>query len=123
MAGVPMREECKHFQSRTYASGDTARFCSLDMAPEAPWRCPADCARYERRMVDVAFQRGSLVSPAAPEEPPPGTDIASLLDQAEDIINSAGPIIIAEVERERETARRAANRPPPKWQFWKRNRG
>jgi hypothetical protein len=30
---VPMREECKHFQSRTYASGEVARFCVLDLAP------------------------------------------------------------------------------------------
>ena len=85
-----MREECKHFQSRTYASGDTARFCSLDLAPEAPWRCPEDCPRYERRYGDAAFQRGTLVSPAVGEEPE-GVGIGALLDQAEDIINTAGP--------------------------------
>ena len=50
---MPMREECKHFQSRTYASGEVARFCVLDLAPEAPWRCPADCASYERRLADA----------------------------------------------------------------------
>ena len=37
---MPMREECKHFQSRTYDSGEVARFCVLDLAPEAPWKCP-----------------------------------------------------------------------------------
>src|SRR5207253_6754051 len=88
--GVAMREECKHFQSRTYASGDTARFCSLDLAPEAPWRCPEDCKRYERRLADAAFQRGTLVSPATPDEPPSGDDVGALLDSAEDIINAAG---------------------------------
>ena len=117
-----MREECKHFQSRTYASGDTARFCSLDLAPEAPWRCPADCPRFERRYGDAGFHRGTLVSPAAPEEPPAGGgDIAALLDQAEEIINRAGPTIVAEVQAERERARRAAEA-PPKWQIWKRFR-
>ena len=113
-----MREECKHFQSRTYASGDTARFCSLDLAPEAPWRCPATCPRYERRVGDVAFHRGSLVSPATPDEPV-SEDIGPLLDQAEDIINTAGPSIVAEVRAERERQRIAAAA-PPKWQFWKR---
>ena len=37
---MAMREECKHFQSRTYDSGEVARFCSLDLAPEAPWQVP-----------------------------------------------------------------------------------
>ncbi len=115
-----MREECKHFQSRTYASGDTARFCSLDLAPEAPWCCPATCPRFERRVGDVAFQRGTLVSPATPDEPQsPG--IGVLLDQPEDIINTAGPSIVAEVRAERERQRIAAES-PPKWQFWRKRR-
>ena len=25
----------------------------LDLAPEAPWRCPEECPRYERRMIDA----------------------------------------------------------------------
>jgi len=113
-----MREDCKHFQSRTYSSGDTARFCSLDLAPEAPWRCPESCPRYERRSLDVAFRRGTLVSPAVPAEPE-GTDIGPLLDQAEDIINAAGPTIVAEVQAERARQRQQAEN-PPKWQVWKR---
>ena len=44
-----MREDCRHFESRTYDSGETARFCVLGLAPEAPWRCPDDCSRYEPR--------------------------------------------------------------------------
>lgn len=111
-----MREECKHFQSRTYASGETARFCVLDLAPEAPWRCPADCARYERRLADATWKRGDLVSPRLEDEPP-GEDVGELLDTAEDIINAAGPAIVADVEIER--ARASAS---PKWQFWKRRR-
>ena len=35
---MPMREECKHFQSRTYASGEVPRFCVLDLAPEGAER-------------------------------------------------------------------------------------
>ena len=37
---MPMRQDCKFFESRTYANGETVRKCDLDLAPEAPWRCP-----------------------------------------------------------------------------------
>ena len=66
---MPMRTECKHFESRTYKSGDTVRKCNLDMAPDAPWRCPEECEKYERRMIDIAWAHGSLVPPATPVEP------------------------------------------------------
>ena len=67
-----MREECIHFQSRTYASGEAARFCVLDLAPEAPWRCPENCPSYHRRMADVGWVHGSLVEPALEDEPGAG---------------------------------------------------
>ena len=38
-----MRQECKNFESRTYANGETVRKCNLDLAPDAPWRCPEHC--------------------------------------------------------------------------------
>lgn len=99
-----MRQDCKYFESRTYPTGDTVRKCDLDIAPEAPWRCPADCPKYERRLADVAWNHGTLVTPATPEEPASlGDDdsIAALLDSAEDIVNMAGPSIKAEVEAEK----------------------
>jgi hypothetical protein len=102
---MPMREECKQFESRTYATGDTVRKCNLDLAPEAPWRCPADCPGYEPRLVDVDWRHGSLVTPKTPAEPE-GEDIGALLDTAEDIINAAGPQVIAEVEAERARSER-----------------
>jgi hypothetical protein len=87
-----MREECKHFQSRTYASGEVARFCVLDLAPEAPWRCPDECPRYERRLADVAWEHGTLIEPAIEDEPAgDGVAIASLLDAAENIVNAVVP--------------------------------
>ena len=98
---MSMRQECKHFESRTYATGDTVRKCDLDLAPEAPWRCPDDCASYERRMVDVDWRHGSLITPPTPEAPSSvGTDdsIGRLLDEAEDIVNAAGPDILAELD-------------------------
>ncbi|CAN5688779.1 hypothetical protein BH20ACT2_BH20ACT2_11380 [soil metagenome] len=107
-----MRQDCKHFESRTYANGDTVRKCDLDLAPEAPWRCPDGCEAYARRLVDVDWRHGSLVTPPTPDEPTGlgnGDDIARLLDEAEDIVNAAGPAMLADLEREQ------AKRP-----FWKR---
>lgn len=107
---MPMREECKHFQSRTYASGEVARFCVLDLAPEAPWRCPDDCPRYERRMADIGWDISGLIRPQTPSEPEMielNDDAAALLDEAEDILNMAGPEIAREVQRKREHERGA----------------
>ncbi len=99
-----MRAECKHFESRTYANGDTVRQCALDLAPEAPWRCPDTCSAFERRLVDVDWQHGSLIAPPTPPEPPglgQSDEVARLLDEAEDIVNAAGPRLVAEVASER----------------------
>src|SRR6476661_8645213 len=101
---MPMRQDCKQFESRTYPNGETVRKCNLDLAPEAPWRCPDDCPKYERRFVDVNWSHGTLVTPKTPEEPVDldvhGDDVAALLDEAEQVINSAGPQILAEVQAE-----------------------
>ena len=108
-----MRQDCKYFESRTYPTGDTVRKCDLDLAPEAPWRCPDDCPKYERRMADVAWNHGTLITPATPEEPVSlGEDdsIAALLDAAEDIVNAAGPDIRAEVDAQRAAAAAKRNK-------------
>ena len=99
-----MRQDCKYFESRSYPNGDTVRKCDLDLAPEAPWRCPDDCPKYTRRLADVNWSYGSLVTPENPAEPESlGEDdsIAALLDAAEDIINDAVPGTIADLEAER----------------------
>ncbi|HPU39063.1 MAG TPA: hypothetical protein PLS63_05780 [Microthrixaceae bacterium] len=104
LAAMPMQESCKFFESRTYPNGETVRKCDLDMAPEAPWRCPDGCPAYTPRLADVNWAHGTLVVPPTPPEPSSlGEDssIASLLDEAEDIVNAAGPRIRAEVEAER----------------------
>ena len=97
---MPMRQDCKHFESRTYRNGETVRKCDLDLAPEAPWRCPDDCPSFTRRRVDVAWQYGTLVTPKTPDEPD-AEGIAELLDAAEEIVNAAGPGILADVEAEK----------------------
>jgi hypothetical protein len=113
-----MREECKHFQSRTYASGEVARFCVLDLAPEAPWRCPENCPAYERRLADAGWVHGSLVEPPIEDEPDvPGEEVAELLGRAEDIVNSVAPEVLSEVRAE--DAKREGRQGRP---WWRRRR-
>jgi hypothetical protein len=103
MSVMPMRTECKNFESRAYPNGDTVRKCNLDLAPDAPWRCPEPCPKFERRLADVAWTHGSLVVPPTPPEPPGLDDgsAAALLDEAEGILNSAGARVKAEVDEQR----------------------
>jgi hypothetical protein len=97
-----MRSDCRHYESRSYRSGEIVRKCRLDLAPEAPWRCPDDCPAYEKRRMDVGWQYGSLSEfSKAPEPEPTGQDVADLLDQAEEIVNQAAPDIIAEFDKKR----------------------
>jgi hypothetical protein len=116
-----MRQDCKHFESRTYRNGETVRKCDLDLAPEAPWRCPENCPRYERRIADVNWSHGSLVTPKTPDEPLDALDrgddsVARLLDEAEEIVNAAGPDIMAQVQEEQQ--RGAGSR----WRLWRRRK-
>jgi hypothetical protein len=109
-----MRMDCRFYESRTYAEGETVRMCRLDLAPEAPWRCPENCPAYERKVSGGGWTSGSLGTQPTPEEPPNLDEhSAQLLDNAEDIINMAGPEIIAEVERER--AERESRPAKRKW--------
>ena len=94
---MPMRVDCKYYESRTYGSGEVVRKCRIDLAPEAPWRCPDDCVGYERRMIDAGWQVGSLEKGYdVPEAEPEGDDVAALLDEAEEIVNAAAPDILSE---------------------------
>ena len=102
-----MRQDCRHFESRTYPNGETVRKCDLDLAPDAPWRCPANCPKFERRM-DAGWIYGSLVTPRSTEDPPGLDDgsAAAVLDEAEDVLNAAGSQIVAEVAEEKVRAGR-----------------
>lgn len=99
---MPMRQDCKYFESRTYRNGETVRKCDLDLAPEAPWRCPDGCTSYARRLVDVNWKHGTLVTPPTPDEPLDALDradgsVAAVLDEAEEIVNAIGPAVLAEL--------------------------
>jgi hypothetical protein len=79
---MPMREDCVHYQSRTHDDdGDRARFCTLGVAPEAPWRRPENRPRYERpTLLGGDVEAGSLAHRPSVEPEPD--------DHAEDIANA-----------------------------------
>ncbi|MGD0942777.1 MAG: hypothetical protein ABR972_00655 [Acidimicrobiales bacterium] len=115
---MPMREDCRHYQSRTYASGEVARFCVLDMAPDAPWRCPENCPVYERRLADAGWTQAKVTEPALEQEPADvsAADAADLLEDAEEIVSAVAPEALAEAaERERKEERRSGASGPRRW--------
>jgi hypothetical protein len=72
-------------------------------------------------MADVNWAHGTLVTPKTPDEPLGALDrddgsVARLLDEAEEIVNSVGPEVMAEVHAERE---RGAT---PRWRRWMRRK-
>lgn len=106
-----MRIDCKFYESRTYPSGDTVRMCRLDLAPEAPWRCPENCPSYQRKISDGGWVTGSLANRPPDDEPGPLDEHAiNMLDQAEDILNAVGPEIVAEVQAERQRKQQSKRR-------------
>lgn len=110
-----MREDCVHFESRTYGDdGEVARFCTLDLAPEAPWKCPDNCPKYERLlMVGSDFEKGSLAHPPPVEDEPDESpdDIAAVLADAEQIVDDAETGVIADLDRQ-----------PGRQRWWRRRR-
>jgi hypothetical protein len=79
------------------------RRCKLDLAPDAPWRCPNDCAKFDHRAVDIGWAHGSVVPNAAPAEPASVRDgsAASVLSEAEAIINAMAVDIAAEIKEKK----------------------
>jgi hypothetical protein len=114
-----MREECKHFQSRTYKSGEVARFCVIGNAPDQPWSCPENCVTYERRLADVGWSHGSLVDrpvEIAPETSASLDERRELLNMASEIVNNVAP----EMYEERRKDLDEMERKQRGWKFWKR---
>ncbi len=63
-AAVAIREDCRHYSSRTVTSGDLVQRCRVDAAEAAPFACPEDCLFFEPRSItDAGWRR-------APEDPP-----------------------------------------------------
>jgi hypothetical protein len=102
-----MRADCRHYESRTYGSGEVVRRCRLDLAPEAPWRCPNDCPSYAPRRMDAGWHYGSLRHDGGgPGPEPAGDDVAALLDAVEEVVNTAAPDILADLKGPKRRRRR-----------------
>ena len=113
-----MRQDCKYFESRTYANGETVRKCDLDLAPEAPGAARPTARKFTRRLADVNWSHGTLVTPPTPDEPGDALDrddgsVAAVLDEAEDFINSIGAQVLADVAREQGRGGDAGRRRQP----------
>ena len=110
---MPMRENCRHYESREYDDGEVARFCTLDLAPEAPWRCPENCPKFELSANDGSFETGSLESTEVEAEPDDAPEeIVGVLADAEQIVNAAEAEVIADLDR--------GKAPRRGWKFWKK---
>jgi hypothetical protein len=107
MQAMAMRTDCRHCESRTYESGEVVWRCKLDLAPEAPFRCPEDCSGFSPRRMDAGWHYGSFRQdrPSTAAEPS-GDDVAALLGAAEEIVNSAAPDILAELQSPKRRRRR-----------------
>jgi hypothetical protein len=105
---MPMREDCRHFESRVYDSGEVARFCVLGLAPEQPWKCPEDCAHYERSVIDSSFETAALARPVVEDEPDDTPDnIEGVLADAEAIVEHEEFAALSEIEAtDRKSSRR-----------------
>jgi hypothetical protein len=109
-----MRENCRHFESRSYPGGEVARFCLLDLAPEAPWKCPDQCPKFEASVIDGTFVTEPLLRPPVEDEPEGSPDnIEAVLDEAESIVTNA----------EYDVARELEDQSSRRWWPFRRRRG
>lgn len=48
---MAVRDDCRHYSSRTTPSGEVVQRCRLGANTEAPFACPPDCVFLEPRSV------------------------------------------------------------------------
>jgi hypothetical protein len=112
---MPMREDCRHFESRVYDSGETARYCLLGLAPEQPWRCPDGCSHYERSVIDPTYETANLTRPPVEDEPDADPDnIEGVLADAEAIVEHTEPDALRDIEQAEAKSSR------PRWWSWRK---
>jgi hypothetical protein len=55
---MAVREDCRHYSSRTLASGEVVQRCRVDANDKAPFACPDHCLFFEGRSIaDAGWQR------------------------------------------------------------------
>jgi hypothetical protein len=46
---MSVRRDCRHYSTRSMASGETVQRCRLSANTDAPFACPGDCVFFEPR--------------------------------------------------------------------------
>lgn len=55
---VAVREDCRHYSTRTTSTAEVVQRCRVDMAEHAPFGCPEHCLFFESRSItDAGWQR------------------------------------------------------------------
>ena len=55
---MAVREDCRHYSTRTVASGEVVQRCRVDANEKAPFACPENCLFFEPRSItDAGWQR------------------------------------------------------------------
>jgi hypothetical protein len=55
---VSVRQDCRHYSTRTTTSAEIVQRCRVDMAEIAPFACPEHCIFFEPRSItDAGWQR------------------------------------------------------------------
>lgn len=68
MGAMGVRDDCRHYSTRTTATGDVFQRCRLGAAEPMPFACPDDCLFFEpRSLSDTGWARDPEDDP--PDEP------------------------------------------------------
>lgn len=55
---MAVREDCRHYSTRTTGAGDVVQRCRVDMAEATPFACPEHCLFFESRSItDAGWKR------------------------------------------------------------------
>lgn len=55
---MSVREDCRHYSTRTTPTGEVVQRCRLSANLEAPFACPEDCVFFEPRSItDTGWTR------------------------------------------------------------------
>jgi hypothetical protein len=58
MSAMGVRQDCRHYSTRTVSGGEVIQRCRLGANEEAPFACPEGCLFFEPRSItDAGWQR------------------------------------------------------------------
>jgi hypothetical protein len=55
MGRMPVRDDCRHYTSRTSPSGEKRETCRLGVNDDLPFACPEGCLFFEQRGMGTAW--------------------------------------------------------------------